>query len=130
MKKSKAFTLIELLVVISIIGILAVGAGASYTVSQKRARDARRKTDVKNIAAALEQYYSVCGYQYPASITFGTGNITCASPSIIIMNPVPADPSISNNYVYSHPDGTNSSFRIVITDMETEADGYTTNNQQ
>jgi len=54
----KGFTLIELLVVISIIGLLAAAGLATFTSAQKRARDARRKSDLHNVSLALEQYYA------------------------------------------------------------------------
>ena len=58
------FTLLELLVVIAIIGILsAVGLG-SYMTSRKRAADSRRRSDLKQIQNAFEQYYTVEN-QYP-----------------------------------------------------------------
>ena len=62
----RGFSLIELLVVITIISILSAAAVSSFTNSQRRARDARRKSDLKAIQAAAEQYYSACG-AYPAS---------------------------------------------------------------
>ncbi len=56
--KSLGFTLIELLVVVVILGVLAaVGLGA-YLSGQTKARDARRKNDLKSITAALEAYYN------------------------------------------------------------------------
>ena len=45
-KNHSAFTLMELLVVISIIGLLAAGAIASYSNAQKKGRDARRFEDL------------------------------------------------------------------------------------
>ena len=54
----KGFTLIELLVVISIIGILVAVAVASYTGAQIKARDARRRSDMKAIQSTMEQYYN------------------------------------------------------------------------
>ena len=66
MRKSKSgFTLIELLVVVVIIGILATITVIAYRGIQERARDDRRKTDVANIAKAMELYYSDNG-RYPA----------------------------------------------------------------
>ena len=44
---TSAFTLIELLVVISIIGILAAMVTVSFTASQRQARDAAKKSDLK-----------------------------------------------------------------------------------
>lgn len=59
------FTLLEMLVVLGIIAsILGVGL-ISYSSVQKKARDTKRKQDLKTIQNALEQYYSVCNYRYP-----------------------------------------------------------------
>lgn len=70
MKKQKGFTLIELLVVISIISFLASAALVTLNSSRIKARDARRKADLKTITKALELYFddngayppSPCGY--------------------------------------------------------------------
>jgi prepilin-type N-terminal cleavage/methylation domain-containing protein len=94
----KAFTLLEMLVVIGIIGIL-VGLGAvSYSTAQKKARDAKRKQDLKAIQNALEQYYSVCGYQYPTPVGSRFLSIICLSPSNAIMPTVPVDPKTITPY--------------------------------
>ncbi len=81
MKQSRrGFTLTELAIVIVIISILATIVLMSYNNAQGRARDARRKTDVLNIAKALEQYYNINGsYPIPTNtsgslITVGTIN--------------------------------------------------------
>ncbi len=60
-KNSKGFTLIELLVVVAIIGILSSVVLASLNSARKKARDARRKSDLSQIRTALELYYSTCG---------------------------------------------------------------------
>jgi prepilin-type N-terminal cleavage/methylation domain-containing protein len=98
LKFQSAFTLLEMLVVIGIIGIL-VGLGAvSYSTAQKKARDAKRKQDLKAIQNALEQYYSVCGYQYPTPVSSKFSTIICPSPSIAIMPTVPVDPKTITPY--------------------------------
>lgn len=64
--RQKAFTLIELLVVISVISLLASVVLIALNNSRTKARDARRKADLKQIATALEFYYDKYG-GYPTS---------------------------------------------------------------
>jgi type II secretion system protein G len=68
----KAFTLIEMLVVISIIGILATLVAANLNSARSRARDAQRKSDIKNLQTAMRLYYNDFG-TYPGAS--GGGNI-------------------------------------------------------
>jgi type II secretion system protein G len=58
------FTLIELLVVIAIIGILTSVLMVNFIGVRQRARDAQRKTQIKQLQAAFEVYRSDKG-QYP-----------------------------------------------------------------
>ena len=70
MNKRSGFTLVELLIVIVIIGILAsIGLG-SFNTAQMKSRDSKRKTNLQQIANALEIYYNDKGV-YPASTTAG-----------------------------------------------------------
>ena len=57
-RKQKGFTLIELLVVISIIGLLASVVLVSLNSARKKARLAKRATDLTQIRKALELYYN------------------------------------------------------------------------
>ena len=50
------FTIVELLIVISVIGILASIVMVVYPGYQMRARDAERRSDVTQVAAALNAY--------------------------------------------------------------------------
>ena len=58
------FTLVELMVVMVILGVLAAIGVGGFRSSQMKSRDSRRKGDLRNIAAALELYYSDKG-KYP-----------------------------------------------------------------
>ena len=86
----KGFTLIELLLVVAIIGLLAAVVLAGLSMSRSKARDARRLTDLKTIASALEFYYNDSG-RYPIATGWITG---CG-----MLN--------SNNWI---PDGSNYSW--------------------
>lgn len=64
------FTLIELLVVVSIIGVLATLVVANLNSARARARDAARKSDLKNISTALRLYFNDRGV-YPGNNSSG-----------------------------------------------------------
>lgn len=74
MNKRGGFTLIELLVVISIIGLLSAVVLASLNSARQKANDSRRALDMKQLATAINMYYSDNG-SYP---TPGGGYSTCA----------------------------------------------------
>lgn len=124
LKFNSGFTLIELLVVISIIGILAALATFSYTDSQRKARDTKRKSDLIAIQKALElaKQDSAGNYSYPncylsgiitASCTVSADNTiksgsTALAPTYI--KAVPKDPKTGLGYTYSTflSDGTST----------------------
>src|SRR5690606_193691 len=87
--RNRGFTLVELLVVIAIIGILAATIGMNYAATKKTARDAKRKADMENIAAAIELYYSQFKC-YPE-------NIQSVSSSGYITT-IPKDPKANTDY--------------------------------
>lgn len=73
LKNRKGFTLIELLVVIAIIGLLATISIISLNSARVKARDTRRKADLKQIYTALQMYYDENGKYPPAgSCAYGS----------------------------------------------------------
>lgn len=78
----KAFTLLELLVVIGIIAILVGLGSVSYSTAQKKARDAKRSSDLNSAQKMMEQCYAVNSYSYPI-ITNSSGTLimTCPAPN-------------------------------------------------
>lgn len=115
----KAFTLVELMVVMAIIGILATLIVGGFRSSQLRGRDAQRKSDLKQLANALELFWADYG-KYPAA---SSGKIAACSYNrstgvgspcdwgdttdsfsdtrpVTYMNIIPKDPSKSLYYWY------------------------------
>ncbi|KKP87917.1 MAG: hypothetical protein UR91_C0032G0005 [Candidatus Nomurabacteria bacterium GW2011_GWC2_35_8] len=124
----RAFTLIEILVVIGIIVVLVSLVSSSYSTTQKKARDARRKQELKQIQNALEQYYSACKYEYPLNINSPI-RCTAVAPTVMIMPTVPADPKTTTPYP-CNPSCTASAYTICATlEAETPA-SYCLKSQQ
>ena len=73
--KQKGFTIIELLVALTIVGLLALVIFTSVNDSRIKARDLKRKEDIKELIFALASYYSV-HHIFPT--TLGTG--PCGTP--------------------------------------------------
>jgi type IV pilus assembly protein PilA len=63
----RGFTLIELLVVFAVIGILAAIAIPQFFAYRRRSIDSQMKSDIKNVALAMENYYSE-KFTYPTTI--------------------------------------------------------------
>lgn len=101
----KGFTLIELLVVVSLIGILATLVVANMNSARERARDATRKSDLRNIQTALRLYYNDnVGYAPLAEMTAAWGG-AWAKNGVTYMNLLPKDPlSPAQDYVYTFVD--------------------------
>lgn len=110
------FSLVELLIVISIIGILTTLLMANFIGVRQRARDAQRKSDLRQVQSALELFrsdqgsYPVSAYPYRANNCEDSLKSTDCSTTTY-MNKVPLDPMGSSyynsgHYYYSSPDGS------------------------
>lgn len=131
------FTLIEMLVVISIIGILATLVAANLNSARSRARDAERKSDLKNIETALRIYYNDKG-SYPAND--GVNQMKACEPgtdscvwgnewnigTTVYMQTLPKDPlSPTQDYRYTRGtvgDPTDTDSFILQACMENKSD--------
>lgn len=91
----KGFTLIEILVVTTIIVLLTSIAAVSYSQFSKSSRDARRKTDLEQVRAALEMYRSN-NDQYSSSSFDNTCNFV--NWLNLYIGSLPTDPKTSYNY--------------------------------
>lgn len=119
--QTASFTLIELLVVIAIISSLSALLVPNFMGARERARDAQRKSDLKQIQKALEMYkQDQSPPAYPTAILCGSA--TCfpnsgnqwASGTTIYMNKVPKDPNRTDNngYYYYNVDNTNLTYTL------------------
>lgn len=99
----KGFTLIELLVVISIIGILAAMVTASFTSSQRQARDVSRKSDLSQYRTSLEAYANQYSGLYPVFSSRIDPSTNLCVPLGLGTN-CPEDPKnkSDDNYYYSY----------------------------
>ena len=102
---SRGFTLIELLVVIAIISLLASIVMASLGSARMRARDARRKADLHDLAIAIQLYYDSNNAQWPAnasSIETADGWTPAFKSQLTpYINPPPKDP-VNSDYWHSY----------------------------
>ncbi len=100
-QKNRGFTLIELLVVIAIIGILSSVVLASLNTARKKARDARRVSDMKQLQLALELFFDANNNAYPVSATQGDASTALAA---LVTNGyisvIPSEPSSGAAYQY------------------------------
>lgn len=111
---SSGFTLIELLVVIVIISILATLLMANFVGVRQRGRDGQRKSDLRQIQAALELYRADNG-SYPPNASLSTCGTSFSSGTTVYMQKIPCDPSLSTDYFYTpSEDGTTYSITACL----------------
>lgn len=125
---ARGFTLIELLVVISIIGVLSALLIANISGIRERARDAKRKADLKEVKSALRLYHNDFD-DYPMAdngAIKGCGTTdtpsTCqwggefSKDANIYMNQLPTDPinTDPNVYTYFYIDKDNFKIKAVL----------------
>lgn len=123
--KLKGFTLIELLVVIAIIAILAVVIILNLTQARKKARDAQRKDDMRNIVLALENYYddhnqyvsTADAWVQEGSNNTNTNVFLKKGPLKDFLKSDVKDPNNNSSYYYKYQ-GTANTFRVCAQNME------------
>ncbi|MFM2415035.1 MAG: hypothetical protein RI911_728 [Candidatus Parcubacteria bacterium] len=70
-ESSRGFTIVELLVVVAIITMLIGVLMYAFTDPKKNSRDAKRMSDIRDLAQALE-LYSIQSQAYPAAAALTT----------------------------------------------------------
>ncbi|KUK79546.1 MAG: general secretion pathway protein G [Microgenomates bacterium 39_7] len=136
-ERQRGFTLIELLVVMTIIGVLAGLIVPNYMGARQRARDAQRKSDLKQIQNALELYkMDQDPPAYPASSEFildkDDNNSVCGLPfsggEEVYMKEIPCDPQNSGSHVYVYQRDVGDSLKYTLTaclENKSDPDGKT-----
>ena len=140
----RGFTLIELLVVIAIIGVLAAMLIFSLSGARAKARDVTRKSDLRQIATKLDEYYNdQKPEQYiPGSGLGATNGVSLDSSSADTVSPklvpnylakMPTDPKYKltnpGNFVYKYASPVDgSSYELYATlENQNDPDGNTGN---
>ncbi|MFH1244700.1 MAG: type II secretion system protein [bacterium] len=83
MLKKLGFTMIELLIVIAVLGILAVAVLSAINPIEliNRGRDTGSKSDVEQVASAVDRYYTAKGY-FPWVASAAVTPISTASTAV------------------------------------------------
>ncbi|TSC63604.1 MAG: general secretion pathway protein G [Parcubacteria group bacterium Athens0416_74] len=121
----RGFTLIELLVVIAIIGMLSSVVLSSLNGARKKARDARRLADFKQLQTALELYYSD-NTAYPESVTQANISTALSGLAPAYMAAIPEDP-LGGSYHYVYKTTAGGTFYCLGTAYEGTAPASTCN---
>ena len=99
------FTMIELMIVIAIIGALGTMFMSTFPASQKRGRDTKRKSDIKQYQTALELYANKKG-DY-AGLANGTINAGTNCSLLGITGTCPDDPKAPTYHYILSANSTN-----------------------
>ena len=109
-----------MLVVISIIGILSAFLAGGYVNSQKSARDATRKINLKSISDALNSYYADNGF-FPNENQLRDPQGAFLYNGILYMKKVPIESGGMGQLSYKVSTINKKSFRL-FTNLENDED--------
>ena len=118
--KSRGFTLIEILIAFTILTLLALMGFMAWQNQAAKARDARRKADIRRLNTAFEDYYGDDEAYPPADILTECGG---GQLKPYLEQPMPCDPLYHTPYcyIYDSEAPVGQEFRI-LTILENQAD--------
>jgi prepilin-type N-terminal cleavage/methylation domain-containing protein len=119
-----AFTLIELIVVVAIIGVLSTLVILNFSGAQASARDANKRSDLKQYQTALEVYANRSNGLYPLKATTTDLSTMCGGTELNLSNcPDSSMPGVNYNY-QSNANGQNY---VIWTTLERKSSTGVTN---
>src|SRR3989344_4538555 len=97
------FTLIEVLIIFAILAGIAVIILINFPASQRRARDTKRASDIKEYISALERYSITHDTKYPVSS--GSAELVSLCPTLQLTGKAcPDDPLAPSKHYYYQSD--------------------------
>src|SRR3989344_3156870 len=110
--RTAGFTLVEIMIVVVIIGILISIVAVSGGTARARARDVRRKEDLRQIQSGVETYFQATR-QYPSMQDSwrAEDGLTALVPQFLVTvpdDPRPQSDTVSRFYAYQATDGTSN----------------------
>lgn len=119
-KQQKGLTLIEVLVVTSILALVTLAVFKVFNTDVNRAKDAKRKSDLREIKLSLEDYYNDHQTYPPENFLLECGGSSLQP----YLKSVPCDPVMGTPYLYlPHPgNGDNSKGYRILSILDDHAD--------
>lgn len=118
-RSRKGFTLIELLVVIAILSILITGIIVLIDppAQLRKARDASRKSDLRQIQSALEMYRSDQG-DYPLTASFPNCGSPLTGGTQTYIQRIPCDPKNTGQLIYTYTSTVSTTTYTLVACLE------------
>lgn len=106
LKAKSGFTLIELLVVVAIIGLMVSIISVGYSTQRRKARDAKRLSDMRQIKSGMDIYFQDSS-GYPDNTEWAPGTtLNCQSNNILLIPRDPGYPTFDYQYAATGNSGT------------------------
>lgn len=115
----KGMTLVEILIVISVIAFLAILAVIYLRTQIFKSYDARRKTEIKRIAIAVEEYEKDHDCYPISSSVVCTGGGAGLQP---YLDRIPCDPVTGASYYYEHETTSCPKWYRIYSSLQNESD--------